>query len=379
LHLLARWIGLNIIISAISLIQRTKLSIELNFKTQSLISLISVTISGFVGIILAYLNYGVWALVIQSLSNNVLNTILLWIVAKWKLSFQFSLTSFRELFKFGSKILVSALIHTIYTNLYSLVIGKSYTATEVGYFNRASTMARFPSLNIVYLINRVVFPLQCQLQDDNERLSSLFTNYLKIACYLIFPLMIALAALAEPLILSILTEKWLPAASLLLILSFAYMWDPVMVINVQILNVRGRSDYYLISEIIKKIIAVLILALTYPYGVKILSLGLVLYSLLDIAIIIYFSKKVINTSYKIQFKNLCPIFLLSIATGIVMHFSAGLVNNNLIKIIVGLISGAIFYIFLSYIIKLETFHLIKSFLNLNKTKNAIIVNHNSNL
>lgn len=362
LSILTKWVGLNILISSISIIQKTKLSIELNFKTQSIISLVSIIISGFIGIIMAYQKYGVWALVAQSLSNNLINSILLWIFAKWKVSIKFSITSFKTLFSFGSKILISALIHTIYINLYSLVIGKRYSATDVGYFNRASSIARFPSLNIVYFINRVIFPLQCQIQDDNERLSNLFANYLKIACYIIFPLMIALAVLAEPLILIILTEKWLPSATLILILCFAYMWDPVMVINVQILNVKGRSDYYLISEIIKKFCAILILIITIPYGIKVLALGLVLYSIIDIFIIVLYAKKVISTSYSSQFKNLYPIFLLSIATGLMMYVAIFSINSSILKLIIGGITGVSFYLLMSYFLKIDSFYLLKSYL-----------------
>ena len=280
-----RWIGLNIIISAFSIVQRAILIIKLDFKTQAKASLIAVILSGGVGIAFAYYGYGVWALVIQAIASNFINTFLLWIFAKWTPAFRYSWQSFRTLFAFGSKLLLSGLLHTIYMNLYSLVIGKKFSAVEVGYFNRASTLAQFPSINITNVLTRAIYPIQCQLQDQQDKLKNSFIQFIRLSVFLIFPLMIGVCVLSKPLVLLFLTEKWLPAAELLQILCIAYMWYPVMSINNNMLNVRGRSDYFLKAEIIKKVIAIGILVATLPWGVKILCWGLVLYSFCDMAII----------------------------------------------------------------------------------------------
>ena len=247
-----RWIGLNIIIAGFSIVQRAKLTINVDFKRQAKASLSAVLISGIMGILLAYKGWGVWALVTQTLSNSLLNTLLLWIFAKWIPKWVFSRESFNTLFSFGSKLLLSGLLHTVYINLYSLVIGRRYTSIDVGFYNRAYQFASFPSINIVGIINRVIFPIQCEIQDDNERLKKSFLKYLRISCFIIFPLMIIVAVLSKPLILLLLTEKWLPAAELLPILCFAYMWYPVMVVNNQILNVKGRSDYFFMQRYSRK-------------------------------------------------------------------------------------------------------------------------------
>ena len=262
LDIITKWVGVNIIISAFSIVQRAKLTIQLDFKTQAKASLISVVASGVLGIFFAYYGYGVWALVTQALLNNLLDTLLLWLFAHWMPKWKFSYQSFKQLFSFGSKLLLSGLLHSVYLNLYTLVIGRKYSATDVGYYNRSYSIAQYPSVNIVMIISRAIYPLQCEMQDDDERLTRSFIQYLRMSCYIIFPLMMGLAVLAKPLVLLLLTERWLPAAKLISILSIAYMWYPVMVINNQILNVKGRSDYFLKAEIVKKVLAVLILVIT---------------------------------------------------------------------------------------------------------------------
>lgn len=322
-----RWIGLNLIFISLSIVQRTRLTVDLNFKVQAKVSLAAVIISGIVGITMAYNGWGVWALVFQSLSNNLLSTIFLWVTAKWHPMLVFSIDSFKRLFSFGSKLLASGLLHTIYLNLYSLVIGKFYNAADVGFYNRAYTISQYPSTNIVMIVTRAIYPVQCAHQDDDNWLESHFLSYLRMSCFIVFPLMVLLAVIARPLVLLVLTEKWLPAADLISILSLAYMWYPVMVINNQMLNVKGRSDLFLKAEIIKKIVAVAILCATLPFGIVWLCWGIFIYNIFDMLQIIAFSKIVINIGYLTQFKELFPLFLLTLLSGMIgtiaylMHLS----------------------------------------------------------
>lgn len=349
-----RWIGLNIIISSFSIVQRAKLTINVDFKRQAKASLVAVLVSGAIGIFLAYKGWGVWALVAQTLSNSLLNTLLLWIFAKWIPKWVFSRESFHTLFSFGSKLLLSGLLHTIYINLYSLVIGRRYSSMDVGFYNRAYQFANFPSINIVGIINRVIFPIQCEMQDDNERLKTSFIKYLRMSCFIIFPLMIIMAVLSKPFILLLLTEKWLPAAELLSILCFAYMWYPVMVVNNQILNVKGRSDYFLYAEIIKKIVAITILLITLPFGVRTLCWGIVVYNFFDMAIIIYYTKKVIYIGYLEQVRNIIPLFLLSVLMGGITYLSLYLSEGNLFReLITGSVVGLLIYVFASLLFKVR--------------------------
>lgn len=353
LELITKWVGANLIISGLSIVQRAKLTIKLDFKTQAKASLIAVLLSGIIGVTLAYKGFGVWALVIQALLNNLLDTLLLWTCTKWMPSFIFSWHSFKSLFSFGSKLLLSGLLHTVYINLYSLVIGRKYSATDVGYYNRAYSLAQFPSINIVGIITRAIYPVQCEMQDNDDQLNRSFIQYLRISCYIIFPLMIGLSVLAKPLILILLTEKWLPMADLLSILCIAYMWYPIMVINNQILNVKGRTDYFLKAEIIKKILAITILILTLPLGMKTLCYGIVLYNLFDCIIIIHYAKRVIQTTYQDQIKNVAPIFLITAIMGGIIFGMNQLVVSSFLQLICGLLCGGVTYFGLSFLFNIK--------------------------
>ena len=169
--------------------------------------------------------------------------------------------------------MLANLLHTFYVNCYSLIIGKCFSASQLGFFNRSYTLAQFPSTNFTNIVVRAVYPIQCRYQDDMPRLRSMFLKYMRMSCYLIFPVMVAVAALAEPLVEVVLTDKWLPAVPYLQILCIAFMWDPVMKINHSVLNVKGRTDYFLYAEIWKKLIAFAILFATIPLGVSAMCWG----------------------------------------------------------------------------------------------------------
>jgi len=360
LELVTKCIGLSVVFSSLSIVQRAKLAINLDFQTLTKVSLFSVVVSGIAGVWLAYHEYGVWALVVQTLLNSSLGSVLLWIVSRWVPRLVFSWDSFRTLFSFGSKLMLSGLLHNIYINLYSLVIGRTYSAVDVGFYNRASAFAQFPSTNIVSIISRVAYPIQCQLQDDDEKLKNSFITYLRLSCFIVFPLMVLLAVLAKPLIAFLLTEKWLPAANLLSILCIAYMWYPVSLINNHMLNVKGRSDYFLKAEIYKKIIAVLILIFTLPFGVEVLCLGILVYNFFDMAIVIAYVKKVLATSYKQQITELFPLILLSIGMGGIIFISVSCFDNNLLKIIIGGAVGLISYFLLAVLFRFRELLIVKN-------------------
>lgn len=359
LKLILRYVGISIILQGITIVQRAKIIIDVDFKLLAKVSLISVIASGLIAVYMAYKGMGVWALVVQSVGNSLVSSILLWVLAKWRPLKSFSWSSFTKLFSYGSKLLISSLIQNIYLNLYSLVIGKYYNATQVGFYNRASSLAQFPSTNVVGIVSRAVFPIMCEMQDNDEKLAKSFTQYLRATCFLIFPLMIGLAVLSKPLVLLILTEKWLPATSLLSILCIAYMWQPIMALNHQILNVKGRSDYFLKADIIKKLIATVILIATLPFGIKILCLGVIIYNLVDMIVTISYAKRVIKTGYIEQFLSILPHLSISICMGIITYLASIAMGNNLwLQLAIGTLSGATSYLLLSYIFKIREFSLL---------------------
>lgn len=367
LSAITRVVGLTLIINSFGIVQQAKMTIALDFKCLAIASLLSVIISGIVGIVLAYSGFGAWTLVYQSLLNNLLRVIFTWIFSGWKPMLCFSKESFWGLFSFGSKLLLSSLLHTIYTNLYTLVIGKKFSSGELGFYNRAFTLAQFPSANLTNVIVRAVYPIQCRLQDDTEQLNLMFLKYMRMACYIIFPVMVGLSALAEPLVRLLLTDKWLPAVPLLQIMCIAYMWDPVMKINHNMLNVKGRSDYFLYAEIFKKIIAFAILFATIPFGVKVMCIGLILYAFADMAIIIFYSKKLTHIGYWEQIRALVPVSLLSFTMGASMYGVTLLDISLYAQLAIGTLGGISYYLLFSYVFRFQELNILlgvfRKFLN----------------
>jgi len=359
-------VGLTLIINSLGLVQWAKLSISLDFKKLAIASVVAVTTSGLLGVWMAYHGYGVWSLVAQTLLNNLINMFMMWTLSKWHPLLVFSKESFKTLFSFGSKLLFSSLLHTIYTNLYTLVIGKKFTSSELGFYNRSSTIALFTSNNISAVIVRAIYPIQCRMQDDDEQLKHYFFKYLKLACYIIFPITIGLCALAEPLVILVLKEQWLPAVPLLQILCIAYMWNPVMMMNSSILNVKGRSDYFFRAEVIKKITAIIILIVSIPFGVKIMCVGLVLYSFADIRIITLFTKKLMGLRLSAQIKEIYPIILLSASMGILVYGSTLLFTRPVFQLVVGMIVGVVYFFSISKLAKFSEFDFLLSLVNKKK-------------
>lgn len=366
LDIITKVVGLILIINSFGIVQQTKLTIVLDFKRQAIAALIAVIISGCVGIALARGGYGVWSLVWYTLLNNIIRVYVLWIFTKWRPLFIFSTESFKKLFSFGSKILLSSLLHTIYTNLYTLVIGKKFTAADLGYFNRASTLAQFPSTNFTNVIVKAIYPIQCKMQDDKEQLNKMFIIYLRMACYVIFPIMIGLCVMAEPIIKLTLTDKWLQAVPFFQVLCIAYMWDPVMKINHNILNVNGRSDYFLQAEVIKKVVATIILIASIPFGIMVMCVGLIAYSFADMLIIIYFTHKLTNITLYRQTKELMPVVLLSFSMGAVVYFTTIKIPTDLLKLITGTLVGIIYYFGISILLRFNEMKQLRSFIKRDK-------------
>lgn len=362
LDILMKVIGLNLIFLSFAIVQRARLTIAFNFKLQALISLISTSVSGLIGIWMAYSGYGVWALVYQSLINVSVNTLLFWILNRWIPSWCFSITSFRQLFPFGVKLLFAGLLQTLYTNLYTLVIGKKYSATDVGFYSRAVHFTSVISNNLSLIIVRAVYPVLCNLQDDDEILKRTFIKYIRVSSFVVFPLMVSLLVLSKPLITVLLTEKWLFSAELLQILCLAQVWQVLMGLNACILNVKGRTDYTLKSEVYKKICALLILFVTLPWGMKALCWGLVAYSHIDLFISTRFTKKILQIGLFTELKVLSPVLFLTFVMGIVMWMMTGLFETPFLKLIAGGLMGFIVYAGGSLVFRFREWGMLKDLL-----------------
>lgn len=340
---ITRWICIAIIFNSVVVVQRAIFTIELNFKTQAKASITSSVVSGVVGIYMAYSSFGVWSIVAFQLVNIGLNSILLWIFSKWRPSWIFSWTSFKELFGFGFKLAVSGLLHTLYISGYNLVIGKVFKAADLGFYTRAEQFARFLSQNVGLILQRVTYPVLCKFQNDREGLAAAFIKMLRLSSFLIFALMMGMMGIAKPLVFVLLGEKWLFSADLLVILCFAFMWYPVNSLNLNVLIVKGRSDFYLKLEIVKKIIFIAILAAMIPLGLIAMCWGLVICALLEIIINSYYTNRFIGISTWNQIFNILPSFLYAASMGAVVWISTNLFDNYYVQFFVGISVGVIYF------------------------------------
>lgn len=306
-----RVIGLVLIVNALSIIQRTIFVKEVNFKIQTKISFIASISSGAIGIGLALLGYGVWSLVGQQLSRQILNTLFLWIYGSWRPVWEFSVNSFKELFGFGSKLLVSGLINTVYNNVYYIIIGRFYSSAQLGQYTRAEQFNTIFSSNMTSVIQRVSYPVLSSIQDDPERLKQAYRHIIKTTMLVTFACMLGLAAIAKPLIIILIGEKWLPAASYLQIICFSGMLYPLHAINLNILQVKGRSDLFLKLEIIKKLIAIGPIVIGIISGIEIMLWSWVFTSIVSYFLNSYYSAALISYPTKKQVFDILPTFLIS--------------------------------------------------------------------
>ncbi len=345
--------GLNLIISAFAGIQGAKLSIDLNFKLRAKISIAVTVFTGVIGLYFAYTGYGVWALVYQSLGSALLNTILLWCFVRWMPQRLFSWKSFKELFTFGSKMLASALLDQTYNNIYPIVIGKCFSPTALGTYSRADAWSQFPSSNITGILQNVTFPVLSSIQNDEERLASVYKRFLRMAAFVVFPLMMGLSAVAEPMIRLVLTDKWIGSVVFLQIICFSMMWYPIHAINLNILIVKGRSDYFLKLEILKKIFGVAMLCVTIPLGLVAMCYGRIVTSILCLAINTYYTKKLIGYDFWMQIKDYSHIIILSLLMWVLVMFVVNAMPTLWLGLIAGILTGATFYLVIAYIFKFE--------------------------
>jgi len=313
-----RVIGWVLIINALAIIPRTLFVKAVNFKVQTKVSLISSISSGGVGIGLALGGMGVWSLVGQLLSRQILNTLLLWIYSKWHPVWEFSMKSFKELFGFGSKLLLSGLLDTIYKNIYYIVIGRVYTSAQLGQYTRAEQFNTIFSSNLTSVVQRVSYPVLSSIQDEPERLKEAYRRVIKITMLITFACMLGLAAVAKPLIIILIGEKWLLAVYFLQIICFSGMLYPLHAINLNILQVKGRSDLFLKLEVIKKIIAIVPIIVGVFCGIEYMLWGSVLTSFIAYFLNSHYSAGLIYYPTKEQIKDILPTFLISSVVASVM-------------------------------------------------------------
>lgn len=331
---ITRVMGLLLLINALGIIQRTLLVKRVDFKTQTKVSVIASLGSAVVGVGMAWAGFGVWSLVGQQLSRQFLNTLFLWVFNRWRPLLEFSIQSFKELFSFGSKLLASGLIDTLFKNIYYIIIGRFYSAAQLGQYTRAEQFNMIFSSNLTSVIQRVSYPVLSSIQNEAERLREAYRRVIKSTMLVAFACMLGLAACAKPVILILIGEKWLVAAEYLQIICFSGMLYPLHAINLNILQVKGRSDLFLKLEIIKKGLAVLPITLGIIYGIKVMLLAKVFNSFLAYYLNARYSKSMVNYSVKEQIADILPTFLVSLGVAGVMWGITWLDLNVYLQLIV---------------------------------------------
>lgn len=343
LTILMRIMGLTIIITSFSAIHTTLFTANLNFKAITKYNIASMFISGVAGIYLAYLGWQVWALVAQALIGVVITTGFMWYCSHWRPSLLFSWKSFKEFFGFGSKLLVSSLIDTIYVNIYGVVIGKVFVKSDLAFFNRAQSLNVLTSSTPTSVLASVTYPTLCKIQDDDDRLREGYRKMICLSAFVIFPLSLGLGAVSYPLINVLYTNIWIYAASLLQILVFAGMWYPIHAINLNLLIVKGRSDIFLRLEIIKKIIGVSIMIGTVPLGIEAMCYGTIVSSLISLLINTYYTGKLINMGIIKQLKDIYHILILSLIMFASCKLISTILGNGIQSLVISVLCGIIIY------------------------------------
>lgn len=350
---LMRVTALSFLYSPIGTVQRVLLSRKLDFQTPAKISVVCRLLAAVIGIVMAYTGYGIWALVISSLVAGIIGTLITLFVVRWYPKTGWSKESFNYLWGFGNKMIGSQLLDSIYNNITPIFIGKYYTPTDLGVYNRAEGYAKMPSQNVHGVISSVTYPVLSKIQDDVDRLAYNYRRMIRVTAFIVFPLMLMLSALSRPLILIMITAKWEPCIILLQILCFSMMWWPIHAINLNLLLVLGRSDYFFKLEIIKKIYGLIILTFTLPMGLIAFCSGRILSSLISLWVNTYYTKKIINLGFWEQLNDLKHVLFLSLVMFFIVLGCTYIISNLWLQLIVGGVIGLTMYLGGAYLLKME--------------------------
>lgn len=334
---LLRVMALTFVISSFSSIHGTVLTKRVDFKTKSIISFLSSLLSGAVGIFCAVKGLGPWALVAQSLSSALVVTILTLLFVHWMPRLIFSMKSFRHLFSYSSKLLGASLIGTIYYNAYPMVIGKKFSAGDVGLFSRASQFPNVINDTFISSFNRVAFPVLSRIQDDDKRLVEVFEKYIQVFCFFTFPALLILCGCSRPVVSLLLTDKWLDCVPLMQLLCISLLPNGIIMINLNLMYVKGRSDLLFRVEIIKKIVMFSVLFVSMFFGLKAMCYGIILNSWIDFCFCSYCTRKILGYRLVQQLKSVAPYLFISLAVLAEALLSSILIENNMLSLLVSLL------------------------------------------
>ena len=346
---LTRVLGLNIILGSFNIVQRARLMAKVDFKSLAQINVASTIISGCIGLVMAYIGFGVWALVGQTLVSTMVLVLLFPIYSGWRPLLKFSKQSFNQLFNFGSKLMITAVAATIVNNISTLCVGKYYKSHQLGYYTRASSFSELIAFTVYEVLGNVTFPVLSGLQDERERLIAVYRKSLYFTAMIMFPIIILSTLLAKPLVLFLLTEKWLPCVVLMQWLLLARMFTPLSAINMNVLNALGRSDLFMKLDFSKIPLDILILAITIPIGVEAITIGSFVNSFICFFINAYLPGRILGYGCFKQLFDWRYIFLSVAAMAFSVFLFLYMVNVTWMQLFIGGIIGIIVYIICCYL------------------------------
>ena len=352
---ITRVLGITILISGVKNVQQAYVSRKLIFKKFFFATLVGTIGAGILGIILAKNGYGVWALVAQQLFNLTVDTIILWITVKWRPQKVFSFKRLKELFSYGWKLLVSAILDTTYNNVRQLLIGKLYSSSDLAFYNKGKQLPELVVNNINTSIDSVLLPTMSKEQEHKEKVKAMTRRAIKTSVFIMSPLMMGLAFTSNNVIKILLTDKWLPTLPYLCIFCITFMFYPIHTANLNAIKAMGRSDLFLKLEIIKKIMGIILLLITMNISVIAMAISLLISGLISQIINSWPNKKLLNYSYFDQLKDIIPNILLSFFMGICVYFINFLQLSTIITLLIQIVFGAIIYIIGAKIIKIDSF------------------------
>lgn len=355
-----RVMGLSLLIGGVKNIQQSYVSRTMQFKRFFFATLGGTIGAAVVGIWMASRGYGVWALVMQNLFNTTVDTIILWLTVRWRPKRMFSFRRLKGLFSYGWKLLASGLIDTVYGRLRELVIGKVYTTSDLAFYNKGIDWPNVFVTNINSSIDSVLLPTMSAAQDDRSVVRDMTRRAIKTSTYCIMPIMVGLAVCGEPLTRIILTEKWLPSVPFMRIFCFTYAFYPIHTANLNAIKALGRSDTFLILEIVKKVIGLTVLFLTMYRGVMVMAYSLLFTSVLSQIVNTWPNRKLLNYSYPQQLRDILPAMLLAVSMGAVVYCVQFLGLGDWLTLLIQVPLGIVIYIGGSMLLKLDSFQFVLS-------------------
>ncbi|WP_418556169.1 lipopolysaccharide biosynthesis protein [Longibaculum muris] len=363
---LTRVISLTLIISGVKGIQQAYVSKHMLFKRFFYSTLGGTIFSAIVGIAMAYNGFGCWALVAQQLSNVTIDTMILWLTVKWRPKLIFSFERLKVLFSYGWKLLVSALFDTGYNNLRNLIIGKVYSPADLAFYNKGQ---QFPSLivtNINTSIDSVLLPVMASAQDNANIVKKMTRKSIKMSGYVMWPLMVGLAVCAKPIVVLLLTEKWIDSIFFLRVFCFTYVLWPIHTANLNAIKAMGRSDEFLKLEVIKKCVGIISILISLPFGVHAMAIAYLITAPISAIINAFPNKKLLNYTFKEQIEDILPYIGLSLIMAALIWPIQNLPLDNLMILVIQVVIGAMIYIIGSKIFKLDMYFELLNMVKLKK-------------